>query len=238
MSENITTETRIYAIGDIHGRVDLLRKIHQQISDDSEEFIGRKIIVYIGDYIDRGFRSKEVIEELLQDTFIGFERVFLKGNHEHTMLEFLQDPESFSDWLEWGGDSCLRSYGVNPREDNGDSKPLKLLVDELAVNVPREHLKFLITLKNYYEEGDYLFVHAGLKPNVDLDNQKEEDMLMIRNEFIYSDYDFGKTVVFGHTVFDKPYQAQGRIGIDTGAYASGKLTCVVLENKGIRFLST
>jgi len=243
LSANLETKvpesTRIYAIGDIHGRVDLLRNLHQKIRTDS---LGcratRKIIIYMGDYVDRGLFSREVIEYLLTTPLQGFESIFIKGNHEHAMEKFIDAPEKMAAWLSWGGDATLQSYGVDLYTEQFVAKSLQDLARDLREKLPNEHLGFLKGLKLYHIEGDYLFVHAGVQPGVNIEEQKPEDLMMIRDEFISSSPNIPYTVVFGHTIFEKPFYKDGKIGIDTGAYFSGKLTSVVLEEDTIRFLSS
>lgn len=232
---------RIYAVGDIHGRYDLLQKMHALIMSDALSCNAgcRKLIIYIGDYIDRGVESNKVIDFLANNQDKGFDRICLRGNHEHAMLCFLENPYSGEAWLAWGGTATMRSYGVHFSDANGR----KLSMDELSRNLrnsmPESHLEFLKNLPVTHVEGDYLFVHAGIKPYVALENQDEQDMMMIREEFIYSDYPSpDKTVIFGHTIFDHPFQQTGKIAIDTGAYATGKLTAAVLEGEMVRFIST
>ncbi len=229
---------RLYAIGDIHGHANLLRDMHTAILKDSAEYSGaRKVIVYMGDYVDRGYQSKEVIDILINNPMDGFEKVFILGNHEDAMLRFIDKPEETEAWLVWGGDSTLISYGVAMRSEIGARLSSKELAAALNTKMPPEHKQFCQNLQLSYVEGDYIFVHAGLRPGVALDKQAREDMLTIRDEFISSTKKFEKTVVFGHTIYQEPFFKNGRIGVDTGAYAYGKLTAVVLEGEAVRFLS-
>lgn len=232
-------DTRIYAIGDIHGRLDLIERLHQEIRTD---VIGckskRKLIVYLGDYVDRGFHSREVIDYLLSHPMQGFETVYIKGNHEYAMQLFMDYPDRMSAWLNWGGASTLQSYGVNFYTSQNTMKSLKLIGQELSDIVPDSHKDFLSSLKLFHVEGDYLFVHAGVRPGKDMSKQTVEDLTMIRDEFIYSKLQMDYRVVFGHSIFETPYVQHDRVGVDTGAYFSGKLTAAVIEESELRFIST
>jgi serine/threonine protein phosphatase 1 len=229
----------IYAIGDIHGRADLLKKIHQKIRMDS---VGnnarRKIILYLGDYVDRGTQSKEVLDELIENPLRGFEHVYLMGNHEYAMMAFVNNPEEAEAWLQWGGDATLASYGIEMKDENDMLKTSAIMQGELTEALPEEHKEFLQKLELYYESGDYIFVHAGLRPGVPLQKQYIEDLLMIRDEFILSKEGFDKTIVFGHTIFKEPFIKADKVGLDTGAYHSSALTCGVFFENRMRLLST
>ena len=228
---------RLYCVGDIHGRLDLLEEVHQKIALDALAFDGKKLLVYLGDYIDRGIHSKQVVDSLLATNFPDFETIFLLGNHEQVLLQFLlsQDDSIAHDWFRFGGLSTLVSYGVNVR-GIPTSKELAGLRAELREKLPAAHLDFFRRLALNYEIGGYLFVHAGIKPKVKLHLQRPEDLLWIREEFLNSDVFHGKVIVHGHSVTDDPEIRHNRIGIDTGAYASGRLTCAVFEDINCRFL--
>jgi serine/threonine protein phosphatase 1 len=228
--------TRVYAVGDIHGRVDLLREIDRRIQGDAAAApSARKVVVYLGDYVDRGEHSREVIDWLIDHPLPGFERVHLLGNHEDSMLRFLTDVQIGPAWLTYGGGATLHSYGVKPPASDRD---LVRAQAELRDRLPPRHLAFLRELSLSHVEGDFCFVHAGIKPGVPLEAQALEDMLWIRDEFLGSRVDFGKIVVHGHTITDAPEVKRNRIGIDTGAFASGKLTCLVLDGESWSFLQT
>jgi serine/threonine protein phosphatase 1 len=228
---------RVYCIGDIHGRLDLLLAVHQKIAIDAAHFNGIKILVYLGDYIDRGDQSRQVIDCLLENNFPDFQKVFLLGNHEQVLLQFLlsKDASIAHDWFRFGGLSTLASYGVNVR-GIPTAKDLARLHTEFAEKLPPTHLDFYQRLALKYEIGDYFFVHAGIKPKIKLHLQREEDMLWIREEFINSTLFHDKVIVHGHTVSAEPEHLPNRIGLDTGAYSSGKLTCAVFENGDCKFL--
>jgi len=233
--------TRIYAVGDIHGRVDLLRELHDKICADAEgKQFSRKVIVYLGDYIDRGEGSKEVVDLLIAETLAdaGFESKCLLGNHERSMLDFLRDTASGPNWVIYGGESTLLSYGVGHPRGNGMDDRWALIQNRLRDGIPPAHLEFFESLEPGHIEGGYLFVHAGIRPGVALEKQDLMDMIWIRDDFLNSKADHGFCVVHGHTVATEPDIQSNRIGIDTGAYSSGTLTCLVLEGRARRFIQT
>lgn len=229
--------TRIYAVGDIHGEVALLEELFQMILADSATASGmRKLLVFLGDYVDRGPASRQVIDTILKRTPKGFTSVPLMGNHEWMMLRFLEEPDSGASWLWNGGLMTLESYlgGDEPLMEHG----LPHLSRALALALPPAHLSFLKGLRASYEVGGTLFTHAGIRPGVPLAEQSPTDMMWIREPFLSSDLDFGRVVVHGHTVVARPEVHFNRIALDTGAHASGRLTCLVLEGGGLRFIHT
>ena len=231
--------SRVYAVGDIHGRADLLRRLHEEIVDDSRRGSpGHRIVIYLGDYVDRGPWSSDVIDLLVREPLPGFTTTYLKGNHEDLLLEFLRDGTLAEMWLMNGGSETLANYGIELSPLQWDPHALvsaRLRFREaLGVN----HLSFLRPLEISHIEGDYLFVHGGLRPGVPLERQNERDLLWIRHEFIDHPFDFEKLIVHGHTITPRPEIEPHRIGIDTGAYYSGHLTCLVLEGAERRFLQT
>ena len=234
---SIPDNTVVYAIGDVHGRDDLLADLHAKIYADIRKKPPhwRKCLVHLGDYIDRGPRSRQVIDRLLHIPFPDVEVINLKGNHEQALLGFLRDL-SFADmWLQYGGRATIHSYGVQPPADASQwTKAQHLLLAAL----PPAHMDFFLSLQLQWEIGDYMFVHAGVNPNFSLDQQEPEDLMWIRDEFLESDKNYGKIIVHGHTIAPEIAERSNRIGIDTGAYASGKLTCLVLEGTTRRFLQT
>jgi len=235
----VPEDARVYAIGDIHGRVDLLADLHRRILEDAQRTAKpRMIVVYVGDYVDRGLQSRAVIDTLIEQPLDGFEAIHLKGNHEAMMLQFLADPRAGSGWLEIGGNATLLSYGVKPKEEQSLLKRLAEAQDQLQRNLPPAHRAFLERLKLHHTEGDYLFVHAGLKPRVPLEAQRERDLLWIRDDFLDSTLDHGRTVVHGHSISWEPEVKDNRINVDTGAFASGVLTCLVLDGPEVSFLQT
>ncbi|NNE86083.1 MAG: serine/threonine protein phosphatase [Alphaproteobacteria bacterium] len=231
--------TIVYAIGDIHGRLDLLQQLEAKIERDAAR-VGaeRQIIVCLGDYIDRGDNSYGVIEHLLNDPPTGFERFCLIGNHESYLLRFLEDTSLGAGWLANGGGETLSSYGVaSPGKYNIEDRAAEVQ-DQLRDRLPEAHLAFLRALSLSHREGDYFFAHAGVKPGVSLESQDPHDLMWIREEFLAHKSDFGAVVVHGHSIKSEAENLANRIGVDTGAYASGRLTCAVLWASERRFLTT
>ena len=223
---------RIYAIGDLHGRADLLRLQLQQIDADGLRHpCHRSTVVFLGDYLDRGPASREVIE-LLLDCKQARETVTLKGNHETFLLRFLDDPSTLDEWRSCGGLETLISYGLKPSICPGRFEQDQLAV-ELAQSIPQRHLAFLNSLELSFGCGDFLFVHAGIRPGIAITKQKEEDMLWIRDEFLSWERPFEKYVVHGHTPVRAPDIRANRANIDTGAFATGRLTCIAIEGSHI-----
>jgi serine/threonine protein phosphatase 1 len=231
--------TLVYAVGDVHGRADLLEKMHAAILKDSLDVPAeRKVVVYLGDYVDRGPGSKKVVDILLERPLAGFERVHLMGNHEAFLIEFLNDLEAGPGWFFNGGLATLSSYGVKiGKHDELSYDVLQRVQEEFREKMPEEHRDFYKNLEFSRTEGDFFFVHAGIRPGVALDNQTDEDMLWIREEFLGSEEDYGKVIVHGHTITWEPEVRPNRIGIDTGAFASGVLTALVLEGREQDFLT-
>lgn len=232
-------DTRIYAIGDIHGRADLLRATHARIVADARTSTAkRKVVIYVGDYIDRGAASREVIDLLLDEPLPGFQAVHLRGNHEQILLDFCHDISVAPNWLLYGGDATLHSYHVACPAPNDAPDALLEAQAELKAKLPERHLAFYRSLAPLHREGDYLFVHAGIRPGIAVEEQSEQDLLWIREAFLQSKADHGCVVVHGHSITPRPEIKHNRIGIDTGAYATGRLTCLRIERDEREFLST
>jgi len=231
---------RAYVIGDIHGRADLLADLIAIIKADSvlRPGPGTNVVIYLGDYVDRGPQSRQVIDLILSKPLPGFSEVRLQGNHEETWLRFLTDPSIGPKWSSYGGDATLLSYGVHARADLVGFDRYEDMRRQLVELMPPAHVKFLRELSLSCVAGDYLFVHAGIRPGVAIDRQLPRDLLWIRDDFLDSEQDYGQIVVHGHTPFDKPDVRHNRIGIDTNAFASGRLTCLILEGEQRHFLST
>ena len=227
--------TLVYAIGDIHGCDRHLERLHERILEDTASAgdFDRRVAIYLGDYVDRGPDSKRVVDILLEEPLEGFESHYLIGNHEAFLLDFLQDAEMGPGWLFNGGVSTLESYGVKLDTSGGGlALTYDVLVDiqeRFITKLPDTHLEFYEGLALNKTEGDYFFVHAGIRPGVALDEQTEDDMIWIREEFLDSSDDHGKVIVHGHTISQTPELRDNRIGIDTGAFATGVLTALVLE---------
>jgi serine/threonine protein phosphatase 1 len=227
---------RLYAVGDIHGRADVLTELFTLIDQDLQARPNmRSIEVYLGDFIDRGPHSRQVL-----DLLIARRRhhvaVFLKGNHEAYAHQVLSDPSVLSDWLQIGGANTLLSYGVAPSGCDRDQQAQQAIAASFRQALPDSHYHFLQGLGLSLSCGDYFFVHAGVRPGIPLVRQSEQDLLWIRDDFLLHEEDFGKVVVHGHSPTNLPDIRPNRINIDTGAYATGRLTCLVLEGDGMRFL--
>ncbi len=225
---------RIYAIGDIHGRLDLLDRVIAAIERDVKERGPAALTVTLGDYVDRGPASCGVLERLCVNPF-PTPHIALKGNHETFLAAFLADPGLGPQWRDFGGLETLHSYGISV-ERFMLSRNYDAAAQVLQEALPPAHVDFLQSLKSSHSHGKYFLCHAGVRPGVPLDRQDERDLLWIRNEFLASDLDFGKIVVHGHTPVEEPEVKPNRINIDTGAFATGRLTCVVLDEDGHRFL--
>jgi serine/threonine protein phosphatase 1 len=233
----LTAGLRIYAVGDIHGRIDLLNELLARIEADiALRPTERLLYLFLGDYIDRGPSSRETIDRLIEHG-AAKESVFLRGNHELIAVKCLSDRGLFDQWLRLGGLETLVSYGV-PIEILTSGKQIVELQAAFHSALPRAHFRFFRDLQNSFDCGDYFFVHAGVRPNVELSLQKESDLLWIRQEFLWSNEDFGKIVVHGHTpTFDVEVRPN-RVNIDTGAYATGRLTCLVVEDSSLSVIDT
>lgn len=230
---------RIYAIGDVHGRADLLEQLHDMIARDAQaRGWARKRLIYLGDYIDRGPESRRVMALAMGDSPQGFSKVHLRGNHEDMLQEFLRDPRRASAWLNMGGDAVLREYGVPIPSEFGHEDNLTRASSQLAGALLPQEREFLLGLKPCYRAGGYFFTHAGVRPGVPLDQQSEQDLTWIRAPFLNYNNDFGAVVVHGHTICNEVEIKTNRIGIDTGAHATGKLTCLILETNKRWLLQT
>jgi serine/threonine protein phosphatase 1 len=228
---------RIYAVGDIHGCLDLLNKLLARINTDiALRPTVRPVYVFLGDYIDRGSSSRQTIDRLIEHGARN-ESIFLKGNHELIALKCLTDQALFDQWLRLGGLETLVSYGVPP-ETLANGKQIVELQSAFHSALPQAHFRFFRDLQNSFVCGDFFFAHAGVKPNVELSRQKESDLLWIRDEFLSSNGDFGKIIVHGHTPTHKIEVGSNRINIDTGAFATGRLTCLVIENGSLSVIDT
>jgi len=210
---------RTYIIGDIHGCSDLLSKLLAKINPLSKA----DTLIFIGDYIDRGPDSKGVIDIVLQLRKKYNRVITLMGNHEFMLLGALKGYGQ-KEFLNMGGAATLKSYNIPPEA-----------INDLAAMLPRDHLAFLQDLLPYWEDEDYIYVHAGLQPGVHLTQQSPDWLFWSRGEFIGSNYDFGKKVIYGHTPYDKPRIDNNKIGIDTGAVYGNTLTCLILPEE--RFTS-
>jgi serine/threonine protein phosphatase 1 len=229
---------RAYVVGDIHGRLDLLEDLLAKIHAELQHRPARKtLLVFVGDLIDRGPSSAQVLERLRTYRRQGIQTVFLLGNHEEVLLRILGgDSELITKWRWFGGSECLQSYGVDPGEIAGVAGADALAVVRGAI--PREHVEFLETFADSCRFGDYLFVHAGIRPGIQLELQSQSDLRWIREPFLFDDSDHGFVVVHGHTIREEAEELPNRIGIDTGAYRTGVLTALAIQGTDRWFLDT
>ncbi|PBB80513.1 serine/threonine protein phosphatase [Mesorhizobium sp. WSM3879] len=231
-------DTVVYAIGDVHGCYDELRTLEGKIELDALQFRGRKIIIMLGDYVDRGPNSRRVVEHLMAPPPEGFMRVCLAGNHEVAMLAYLDGHLSLEPWLRVGGRETLFSYGIDP-DRLADLYGSSEEVDErIREAIPATHVAFMRTLPVMICSERFLFVHAGIRPGIALEAQDEADLLNIRSEFLAAAHRLDRWVVHGHTIVDVPTLDGRRLGIDTGAFQSGRLTALRIVGKYGRLLST
>jgi len=229
---------RAYAVGDIHGRLDLLNALLAKIEAEVAQRPPRRTwVIFLGDLIDRGPESAGVVERLRTWRPAHIRPVFLAGNHEEVLLSILGgDAGILPNWLKFGGAECAASYGVDP-------DMLRRVEDEEAVSllrakVPRAHREFLESFADTFAFGDYLFVHAGIRPGVAIEEQDPADLRWVRQQFLEDDRDHGCVVVHGHTISKGVDERSNRIGIDTGAYRSGVLTALAIEGGERWYLTT
>jgi serine/threonine protein phosphatase 1 len=238
----VPPDTRVYAIGDIHGRLDLLDRLLGSIAEDAGRSPGRRlVVVFLGDLIDRGPDSRAVVERVAagppeSGPLSGARYVCLRGNHEDILMEFLADFSIGPRWFRNGGLEAVRSYvGEVDSVLAHDYPRLQRL---LYKAMPAHHLRFLSSIPARHEEGDYLFVHAGVRPGITLDRQDPYDLMWIREPFLSARETRTSMVVHGHTITERPEERSNRIAIDTGAYRTGRLTALVLDGAERTFLST
>jgi serine/threonine protein phosphatase 1 len=231
---------RIYAVGDVHGRIDLLLEVERLICEDHAAQRSRAagFIVLVGDYVDRGPDSRAVLDHLLRPPPAGFRRICLLGNHDAWLRDYVRGLPVSEAWLLYGGDATMLSYGVPLDLRLSGPNQLERARGGLLATMPREHRRFLDSLELGFSMGDYFFCHAGIRPGVPLEHQTENELLWIREPFLSAEVDYGKVVVHGHTIGERPVVRRNRVGIDTGAYRSGRLTALVLEGTDLRFVAT
>jgi serine/threonine protein phosphatase 1 len=230
----------VWAIGDIHGRLDLLSPlVHSIRAHAAASPPARTIVIFLGDYIDRGPDSRGVIRYLADlSKEEGIEWRFLRGNHEEAMLDFLEDPTAGQNWCEYGGDATLLSYGLRPPGIRHKAEPWAHLSADLDHKLDPKERSWLMNLEDSVAVGDYFFVHAGARPGISLDLQSSDDMLWIRKTFLESDVEFERIVVHGHTPTAEVHVDHRRIGVDTKAYESGVLSAVRLQGDSCDLVHT
>lgn len=226
-----------YAIGDIHGRVDLLTRMLDLVARAPKDSAHAPILIFLGDYVDRGPDSRAVLNLLMSPVPTGFERRFLLGNHEAAMMGFLEDPSRYRDWLRHGGRETLLSYGVTPPRLDAAREALDDAAAAFRARLPALHLEFLRRLERSVILGDYAFVHAGIDPDKPFTDQTDLDLLWARDKFIRSRRTHEYVVVHGHTPTERPYRDHRRIGLDTGAYATGRLSAAKFSGGEVEFMS-
>jgi serine/threonine protein phosphatase 1 len=228
---------RAYAIGDVHGCLAELERLLDRIAEDCREYSGQTRLIFIGDLVDRGPDSAGVVRRLRLGPLPCDRQAFLMGNHEEAMIAIYDgDLDSLGGWLTYGGIETLESYGLDRPEIFRVGADLPRRMREV---IPADDIAFLRRFEDQVRFGDYLFVHAGIRPGVPLDEQDTYDLRWIRGEFLDDEAsDHGVVVVHGHTITQEPETRINRIGIDTGCYSSGRLTAVVLEGTSRRFLTT
>jgi serine/threonine protein phosphatase 1 len=222
---------RVYAVGDVHGCMDRLAALHERIAADlAERPVAEPLLVHLGDYVDRGRDSAGVVARLAEGPPIPeIPTVNLMGNHEHLMLAAVATGEAEASdlWLANGGSDTLQSWGV----------PRSAQPRDWSSYLPARHLVFMRDLALWHAVGGYLFVHAGVRPGIPLERQSRHDLMWIREPFLSSQESFDAVVVHGHTPRPEPVVRSNRIGIDTGAVMGGALTCVVLEEDRLGFIT-
>ena len=229
---------RAYVVGDVHGRLDLLDELLEQIHADIAERPSAKTwLVFLGDLIDRGPSSAQVVERLRTYWHQGVRPIFLLGNHEEVLLRIIAgETQLIPSWLTFGGTESLASYGIDAAELK--ARPDDAALAALRAAIPESHVEFLRSFIDTCRFGDYLLVHAGIRPGVGLDEQRQSDLRWIREPFLLDESDHGFVVVHGHTISMEIDERPNRIGIDTGAFHTGVLTALVIDGRERRYLGT
>ncbi|NTJ41841.1 serine/threonine protein phosphatase [Agrobacterium larrymoorei] len=215
----------VYAVGDVHGCLDLLHALQSKIEADAEQESGSKCLIMLGDYVDRGPRSALVLEELIQPMRGNLQRYCLAGNHEETMLDFIRNPSHDHLWLEFGGGETLRSYGM--REIPSDGRHLRALIQQ---HIPQRHIDFIASLPSLISIPGFCFVHAGVVNGVPLEQQLDKHLLWIRpNEQAAPTVANPFLTVHGHTPIRQVALVNNRLNVDTGAFMTGRLSAVKIK---------
>jgi len=226
---NFPEGMRIYAVGDVHGCLELLKRLEGRIAESARDCPLTTGVIFLGDYIDRGPDVAGVIEHLSRGTFAGLPARFLLGNHEDIFLAALGESPLIREWLRWGGLATLASYRVMLPQIADPAERNQVIADAIRRAMPPHHIDFLERLEVSIQHGDYMFVHAGIRPGRPLDRQSRSDLLSIREPFLSSPKTLPCRVVHGHSVAFDVQATPCRIGIDTGAYATGRLSALLLE---------
>src|SRR5436190_3226178 len=226
---------RVYVVGDVHGSANALRDVFSRIDADKPLWaVRRPVQIFLGDYVDRGPASREVLDLLITRSRTD-ELLLLKGNHGAMLLEFFDNPSLLGHWRQFGGLQTLISYGLKPSL-NPTLDEQKELARELAGRIPPAHRKLIAAMPLSLPVGDFFFVHAGVRPGIPFKQQKEEDLLWIREDFLLHERDYEKIVVHGHTPVAEPDVRSNRVNLDVGAYATGRLACLVIDGETLAFI--
>jgi len=236
--KHIKLPSLIYAIGDVHGCLDLLQNLEKQIEVDCKKEKQDALIIMLGDYVDRGAQTAELIEHLISPPAPSIKRLCLAGNHEEAMLAFLDNPKANIKWLEFGGYETLLSYGFSASELNLNSIKKRNFIHKINSFIPDEHINFLSKLPIIATFPKHIFVHAGIRPNISIEKQTDRDLLWIRDSFLKHEGDYEFTIIHGHTPVEKTYISPSRINVDTGAYLSGHLSAIKIINGEISDILT
>lgn len=231
-------DTLAYAVGDVHGCHEELLALEQQIEADASFFSGRKLIIMLGDYVDRGPASASVIEHLIAPPPPGFERICLAGNHEIAMLDYCEGRLSRAEWLPLGADATLRSYGLNEDYIRQAYRSGSKVDAQIRKVIPPGHISFLRELPILVKAPGFVFVHAGIRPGIGLDEQTDVDLAQIRSDFLDHPHGLKQWIIHGHTPVSAVKPAGRRLNIDTGAFYSGRLTAVRIWQKKGHLIST
>jgi serine/threonine protein phosphatase 1 len=231
-------DTAVYAIGDVHGCLDQLLSLERMIARDAEELPVRKLIIMIGDYVDRGPASAQVLDHLTAPPPSGFERICLTGNHEMAMLDYLEGRIGLAAWLSMGAEQTLLSYGIDHERLRAVYRADRQIDALVREAIPAQHVAFLRSLPIMVETPGFLFVHAGIRPGVPLERQSDRDLVFIREDFFKAAHRLTRYVVHGHTPVAEARRDGMRVDIDTGAVFTGRLTALRLwQDKG-RYFTT
>lgn len=228
------SDMAVYAVGDIHGCLDELLALERAIAADARDLPGRKAIIMLGDYVDRGPASSQVIDHLLAPPPAGFERICLAGNHEIVMLDYIDGRLGLADWMSMGAAATLLSYGIDQDRLGQIYRSQKQIDDMIRKTIPAAHIAFLRSLPIFVEAQRFIFVHAGVRPEIDLEQQSDYDLAFIRSEFYERAHLLRKYVVHGHTPVAEAKRDGMRVNIDTGAVFSGRLTALrIWQDRGL-----
>ena len=229
-----TTGVAIYAVGDVHGCLDELLALERAIVANGRDLPGRKLIVMLGDYVDRGPASSQVLDHLIAPPPEGFERICLAGNHEVMMLDYIDGRLGLKDWMSMGAASTLHSYGIDPERLAQVYRSRRQIDEVIRKAIPAGHVAFMRSMPILVEAPRFIFVHAGVRPELDIDQQSDDDLVLIRSDFYKRAGLLKKYVVHGHTPVAEPELEGKRVNIDTGAVFGGRLTAFrIWQGKGL-----